>query len=542
MYMMTKISIAARLIFLAAILLMLVLAVVMLGQHGLATLTERMAGVYEKHSVPMSQLSIGLDTMHRSRMRVVLAMESQYADTAEEHFAAARKLQDEALKDLRAAFGEMKGEEASTRIKSFEAGWKESQTIEENIAKLYRDGSRAEAVSAFRSNLAPAFDTALDALTALQKMQVAGSKDAFQEAERAASQLNTTTYILAGAGLLIALVFCVWIIRSVTDPLSQAVKIAERIAAGDLSGEIRARRQDETGKLLIALARMQSQLRDMIVRIGKSSDEVLRATQSLHEAYALIERGAIRQSGDAASIAAAVQQMASGLDQATERAVQVRGGADEAYRLSNQGTALASDARAEVSRVAQTVGVAAQSIKCLEGHSTRIKGIASIIKEIADQTNLLALNAAIEAARAGEQGRGFAVVADEVRKLAEKTGNATNEIMAALGDIHQGTEEVVQAMAQSTREVETSVIVIERLGPALDALKHGAAVARDEVALLVDSYAQQTQVSHTIAEHIEQIVQQADSSGVTISKSAERVGEMEHMAGQLRAAVSCFRF
>ena len=536
-----NLKITARLVTLSSFLLLLVIGVVLLGHIGLSTQTAQMDTVYRDHTVPLSQLGLGLDGLHRSRMRIVLAMETQYMNTAEEHFAEMGKLQTEALKNLKQAFTQMHDAESQKQIKAFDDNWKTSLESQAKVLKLFREGNRLEALPEFRSNQIPALDAAFDALSALEKNQVKASEQAFRKAETSATRLKATSLLLAAIGLVAAIALSFSIIRSVTGPLSQSLQIAERIAAGDLSCEVHSNRDDETGKLLTALARMQAQLKGMIGAIDHSSGEIVSATGSLHDAYGAIEASAASQTEAAAGIAAAIQQMTAGLDFVSERADRVKGEAEKAFHLSEEGAQLAEDASTEISRVAASVATAAQNIGRLESHSAKIKGIASVIKEIADQTNLLALNAAIEAARAGDQGRGFAVVADEVRKLAEKTGGATNEIMTALGAIHGETEEVGRFIRASSGQVETSVSVIGKLEPALSSLKAGAATTRNEVAELVSSYAEQSTTSHAIAQHIEQIAQMAESSSAAIVDSATHVGELEKLASKLRQAVARFR-
>ncbi|WP_172201423.1 methyl-accepting chemotaxis protein [Niveibacterium sp. COAC-50] len=536
-----NLRISSRLVLLSSFLLALVVVVVVIGRNGLSSATDKIEAAYVTHTVPMSQLGVSLDTLHRSRMRIVLAMETQYVKTAEEHFEAMRQLDAEALKGLQAAFKTMTDPAAKKQIKAFQTSYKDFTESRDKMIKMYGEGDRMQAVSEFRSNALPAFEQAIDALTALLKMQVKETENSNAVVAATASKIKNTTMAIALVGLIAAAALSFSIIRSVTKPLGQSVKLAEKIADGDLSTEIRVERNDETGKLLTALDAMQQQLRAMIGAIEQSSANIAGAAQHLNGAYHEIEGSAAQQSEAAAGIAAAVQEMTAGLDHVAERAARVREEAQNAHRMSEEGSVLADAASDEVGRVAESVNTAASNIGRLEEHSTRISGIAGIIKEIADQTNLLALNAAIEAARAGEQGRGFAVVADEVRKLAEKTGKATSEIMTALGAIHGETESVARVMRASATQANSSVEAISRLGPALGSLKSGADTTRHEVAELVETYNEQSAASHAIAEHIERIAQMSDSTNAAITRSAGSVNDLESMAAELRAAVSKFR-
>ncbi len=340
--------------------------------------------------------------------------------------------------------------------------------------------------------------------------------------------------------MVLAALLAFWIIQSIVVPLRQSVTLAEKIANGNLTTELRVDARDETGNLLRALSAMQTQLRDMISAIGRSSEDLNGAAHNIHEAYAGIRDGSIQQSEASGSIAAAIEEMTVGFQHLAGRASNAREQSETAAQLAERGAQQAGVASGEIERIAASVSTAAQNMAQLEAHSIRISGIAVTIKEIADQTNLLALNAAIEAARAGEQGRGFAVVADEVRKLAEKTGEATSDIMSALASIKSETSVVIGAMRASAGQIDGGVHIIRDLVPALAELQKGAQYSRNELIELDSISREQASASQGIAQHVESIAGMTEQTNLAIGQTAEVVESLEKLAQDLRDAMGRF--
>ena len=195
----------------------------------------------------------------------------------------------------------------------------------------------------------------------------------------------------------------------------------------------------------------------------------------------------------------------------------------------------------ELELIAQTVNESARIIEQLGKHSENISAIVNVIKEIADQTNLLALNAAIEAARAGEQGRGFAVVADEVRKLAERTTQSTKEISDMIGAIQQGTESAVASMQGGVSRVAEGVTLSRRAGEAIARIRQGTQDVRQSVGDISDAMGEQSQASNEIARGVEHIAQMAERNSTEVRATADTVLHLEQMATTLQAEVQRFR-
>ncbi|WP_332671246.1 methyl-accepting chemotaxis protein [Aromatoleum sp.] len=316
---------------------------------------------------------------------------------------------------------------------------------------------------------------------------------------------------------------------------------SERFAGGDLTTRIELKARDELRQVADSFNGMAGEMCALIAKIQGNSGEVADAARGMASSSKQIDAASQNQSEAAASMAAAVEQMTVGISHIAGNA----GSADELARrsgtLSREGGEIVAAVVAEIREIAASVAQSAQTIEELGRSSGQISSIVAVIKEIADQTNLLALNAAIEAARAGEQGRGFAVVADEVRKLAERTTQSTLQIAQTVEAIQKGSRDAVEGMQLGVERVNAGVVRAERAGEAMARIQDEAGRVVETVAEISDALREQSAASAEIARNVETIAQMTDENTSVAAESHRVADRLETLAGGLLQDVGRFK-
>ncbi len=328
------------------------------------------------------------------------------------------------------------------------------------------------------------------------------------------------------------------IIRTLGGDPAAASAVTRRIAAGDLSTPVDC----PPGENLLADIRaMQDTLRTMISTIVSNAEHVSSSADQLLRAAEEVADRARQQSDAASSMAASVEEMAVSIDQVKDNAGEAHGISRESAVISEEGAAVIHNAASEMRKISEAVQSSSEIVEDLGRQSDQITSIVNTIREIADQTNLLALNAAIEAARAGEQGRGFAVVADEVRKLAERTSHSTTEIATMVGKIQNGTRSAVSSMQAGVAKVGSGVQLANQAGDSIERIRDGAQRVTFVVNGISDSISEQSQASNDIAQKLETIAQMSEESAIAVRQTADAARRLHQLSGELHEAVARFK-
>ncbi|MFJ4350045.1 methyl-accepting chemotaxis protein [Pseudomonas sp. NPDC089428] len=362
--------------------------------------------------------------------------------------------------------------------------------------------------------------------------------------ETAANQYNSAFALVIG--LLVAataLTFlCAFLLtRSIVKPIEEALQAAEQVADGDLTKVIRAEGTDEAARLQGAMARMQDKLRDTLQLIAGSATQLASAAEELNCVTDESARGLQQQNNEIEQAATAVTEMTSAVEEVARNAVSTSEASSEASRSAGDGRDLVMETVGAIERMSTDVQGTAKLITHLAEQSRDIGKVLDVIRGLADQTNLLALNAAIEAARAGEAGRGFAVVADEVRALAHRTQQSTSEIERMIGSIQGGTEEAVESMRTSTERAESTLNIAKGAGMALDTIAAAVAQINERNLVIASAAEEQAQVAREVDRNLVNINDLSVQSATGAHQTSAASAELSRLAVDLNSLVARFR-
>ena len=346
-------------------------------------------------------------------------------------------------------------------------------------------------------------------------------------------------------GLLLAVIAGMLVFYSskrwISRPLRKVIDSMDRIAQGDLTVKVQPESGDEIGQLLAATGDMAEHLRTAIDEIRRAADNLESSAARLAGASEQVATGSESQSEAAEAMAASVEEMTVSIQQVADHSHQAGLISTAAGNTASEGAVVIEHAASEMANIADSVKQATLTVQDLGRQSEAISTIVNTIKDIADQTNLLALNAAIEAARAGEQGRGFAVVADEVRKLAERTAKSTQEISSMINGIQAGTREAVNRMETGVGQVEEGVNLAHRAGESIARIKAEASQVANSVEGIAIALREQSSASSHIAGNVSHIVSQAETNHAKSRETARSAGDLQSLAHALKESVARFR-
>ncbi|MEJ2794004.1 methyl-accepting chemotaxis protein [Iodobacter sp. LRB] len=364
--------------------------------------------------------------------------------------------------------------------------------------------------------------------------QSKGSEEVFEK-----SQLHMLVFLVL---VIIAMTLVSTLVtRQISAVLSEAISIARNIAHGDFCNDIETSRKDEMGQLLLSLRAMQSHLENIIRQVSDSAEEVICYGQELAAQSGLIRTASENQNASAGAIAKSIGQMVVSIEQVNSSAQRAHSLTAESAELSNDGAKMITGVLLGMEEVEKSVTETAGIIQGLGEQSDQINSIVNVIKEIADQTNLLALNAAIEAARAGEQGRGFAVVADEVRTLAHRTTQATQEIGGVINGILQGTKAAIESMEKGVQRVKNGNEQAKAVALVVQQSSTGSGDVIESVIDIATAMQEQNKGSDVISRGIEQIVAMSGENVEATQRAVDTTARLNELALKMKGLISQFK-
>ncbi|GGC98395.1 methyl-accepting chemotaxis protein [Halopseudomonas salina] len=413
--------------------------------------------------------------------------------------------------------------------------------VQSQVAKLALQGQTDEARVLVNSRLNPLADSLVQTLLDLENALREGVAQASEEsrASHASAQQVVVIFILAAALLTVLLAW--WLTRSIVVPIREAVDITEVVASGDLTRDFKVTGKDEPARLLRALSAMQNQLRETIRGIGNSSTQLASAAEELNAVTEDATRGLQRQNDEIQQAATAVNEMSTAVDEVASNAVSTSEQSRTTSDTAAEGQQQVARTVTSIDKLTSTIESTSTEVQELADKAQNISRVLDVIRAIAEQTNLLALNAAIEAARAGEQGRGFAVVADEVRALAHRTQQSTKEIEDMIGTMQQGTEKSVEAMNISRTMANATLEQANAAGDALKQITAAIFQINERNMVIASAAEEQAQVSREVDRNLVNIRDLSTQSAAGAEQTSSSSRELSRLAVEMNDLVNRFQ-
>ncbi|AMZ72758.1 chemotaxis protein [Pseudomonas fluorescens] len=355
------------------------------------------------------------------------------------------------------------------------------------------------------------------------------------------AQARTLQLVSTLLALLVGVIAAVIITRQITGPLRETLTVVERIASGDLSHTVIVTRRDELGVLQQGIARMGVTLRDLISGIRDGVTQIASAAEELSAVTEQTSAGVNSQKVETDQVATAMHEMTATVQEVARNAEEASQAAAAADGEARAGDKVVSEAIAQIERLASEVVRSTDAMTVLQQESDKIGSVMDVIKAVAEQTNLLALNAAIEAARAGEAGRGFAVVADEVRGLAQRTQKSTEEIEGLVAGLQNGTQQVAAVMNNSRSLTDSSVALTRKAGESLGNITRTVSNIQSMNQQIAAAAEQQSAVAEEISRSIINVRDVSEQTAAASEETAASSVELARLGNQLQMMVSHFR-
>ena len=540
---MKNISIAQRIVLM---IVTAVIALLLVGVVGLGVASKSTDSIQEINDVTLKSIK-SLAAIQHSFMEARTNMYVIFLDSADEKMDAVEK-----------RLGEL-AEQIAQQVKEYEmliADEEDRKLLANDVANMsaffetfrtmalpqLRRYENEKARVVMQDTLGPLGDQTIKGFDVHLAYNEKLASETTQNTLDAAKLGRNTSLIVIVLGVVAVGVLGFFLLTNIKSSLRQIQSMVHRIESElDFTIRVDVRKQDEIGQTTSALNRLLDKLQDNMKSLARGAQTVATSAHQMVATSNEVAAASNMQSEAASDMAATVEEMTVSINHVADRAQEANRLSSESGQLAITGEKVIGQTVTDIQDIATTVNAAAMLIEGLEQHSQQISNVVAVIKEVADQTNLLALNAAIEAARAGEQGRGFAVVADEVRKLAERTSTSTQEIASTIGAMRGSASDAVSSMQTVVSKVTAGVERAQEANSAIHQIGGGSRSAVAMVEEIASAIREQGSATNNIATQVERIAQMSEESSASAGRSAESANALDQLAAEMQKIVSSYR-
>ncbi|MFT3929482.1 MAG: methyl-accepting chemotaxis protein [Spongiibacteraceae bacterium] len=546
---MNNLSVGQRLAILVALPLAVILIIVVSSLHSFAKINAGVGEIYDARVVPMIELKMvndayGIDMVTAINKATIGMM------TPAEAFSLLTKAEKQARENL-AAYEKMPLNAEERKLvreistyteKALRRVGAAAKVLEPLGDSMALNDNGDPVIMEYNGDLYEYIDPITTRLQTLIDMQLDGAKKERANAQKLYDTVFMVFIAVAVGAAAVMMFFGGWVARSISRPLStlrNAIETTERNR--DLTVRVDIGQNDEIGNVAHAFQGMVNRFREILSDVRDMSAHLQQSAQQLANTTEQTREGAAIQMRETDQVATATTEMTHAIEEVSRNAHQAADAANNANRETEKGNHVLEEALGSINNLSNRMDNAGEVIRRVETDSAAIGSVLDVIRGIAEQTNLLALNAAIEAARAGEQGRGFAVVADEVRSLAQRTQESTQEIQGMIERLQSSAREAVRSMADGTEEMQRTMTQAARAGESLGAIKMAVSLINDMNTQIASATEEQMAVSQEISRNVVNISDVAKSSAYSVQEVDKTSRELNDAASRLASLVNEFR-